>query len=75
MVAAVRDTICEAFCKHCGAEYILTVNKSDMYDWYSGSLPIQQALHYLSASERELILSGTCGDCFDKMFPPLDSDE
>lgn len=75
MVAAVRDTICEAFCKHCGTEYILTVNKSDMYDWYNGMLPIQQALPYLSASERELLLSGTCGDCFDKMFPPLDNDE
>ncbi len=76
MVCAVRDTICDAFCKHCGRQFVLTFDKSDMYDWLSGSLPIQNALPYLSANERELLLSGTCGDCFDKMFPPdLDNGE
>jgi len=76
MVAAVYDTLCDAFCKHCGRQFVLTLNKSDMYDWLSGSLPIQSALPYLSANERELLLSGTCGECFDEMFPPdLDNDE
>jgi|SanBayMetagenome_1026888.scaffolds.fasta_scaffold09717_3 L-lysine 2,3-aminomutase len=76
MVALAYDTLCDAFCKHCGRQFYLTFNKSDMYDWLSGSLPIQSALPYLSANERELLLSGTCGECFDKMFPPdLDNDE
>lgn len=75
MVAAVYDTICDAFCVHCGRQFVLTFDKSDMYDWWSGSKAIQNALPYLSDNERELLLSGTCGDCFDKIFPPLDSDE
>lgn len=76
MVAAVRDTICDAFCNRCDRHFVLTFDKQDMYDWLSGSMPVQHALPYLSANERELLLSGTCGDCFDKMFPPdLDNDE
>ena len=34
----------------------------------SGEL-IQDALPYLSASEREMLISGTCDDCWQKMFP------
>ena len=52
MVCAVRDTICDAFCNHCGRHFVLTFDKGDMYDWLSGSLPIQNALPYLSANER-----------------------
>ena len=76
MVCAVRDTICDAFCVYCGRQFVLTFDKSDMYDWIHGYFAIQDALHYLSINERELLMSGTCGDCFDKMFPPsLDSDD
>lgn len=76
MVAAVYDTSCNAFCKKCGREFVVMFNNDDMIDWLSGSLPIQSALPYLSANERELLLSGICGQCFDEMFPPdLDNDE
>ena len=74
MVASTYNTVCDVFCKHCGACYALNFNSSDMYDWLSGTLPIQDALYYLSQNERELLLSGTCGDCFDKIFA-LDNDE
>ena len=43
------------------------VNLHDMGRWQNGSL-IQDAMPYLSADERELLISGTCGTCFDKMF-------
>jgi hypothetical protein len=76
MVAAVYDWPIEVQCRICGVEYVTTVNSDDFRDWYNGISPIQNAFHYLSASERELILSETCGKCFDKMFPPdLDNDE
>lgn len=75
MVALTYDTTCDAFCNICGNDYIISFNRQDMNDWLSGSLPIQDALSYLSAAERELLISGTCGPCFDKMFPPLDNDE
>jgi L-lysine 2,3-aminomutase len=76
MVAAIYDTSCDVFCQHCGRQFVLMFNESDMYDWVNGYFAIQDALHYLSMNERELLLSGTCGDCFDKMFPPsLDNDD
>jgi hypothetical protein len=50
-------------------------NREDMVDWLSGSLPIQDAMPYLTIGERELLISGTCNDCFDILFPSLDNDE
>lgn len=75
MVALVYDTSCDAFCNICGKSYVISFNRQDMIDWLSGSLPIQDALPYLTAGERELLISGTCGPCFDILFPPLDNDE
>ena len=43
------------------------VNGQDVVDWKGGKY-IQDAMPYLSADERELLISGTCGTCFDKMF-------
>jgi hypothetical protein len=45
-----------------------------MVDWLSGSLPIQDAMPYLTDGERELFLSYTCNDCFNNLFG-LDNDE
>jgi hypothetical protein len=75
MVCAVRDLPVDIQCHSCGVWYNILVNRYDLHDWTSGSLSIQDALSYLSPSERELLLSQTCGGCFDKIFPPLDSDE
>ena len=76
MVCAVRDLPVDIECHICNRWYNILVNTDDLLDWTSGSLPIQHALDYLSASEREMFLSQTCGDCFDKMFPAnLDNDE
>jgi hypothetical protein len=35
--------------------------------WKEGML-IQDAMPELSADERQLLISGTCGKCWDKMF-------
>jgi len=72
MVAAVenRNDVAEVGCRMCDAVYALVYNREDMLDWLSGSEFIQDALPYLSDSERELLISHTCGNCFDKLFPP-----
>ena len=76
MVCAVRDLPVDIQCHMCRGWYNVLVNTDDLLDWTSGSLPIQDALGYLSSNERELLISQTCGDCFDKLFPPdLDNDE
>ena len=77
MVAAVenRSFILDAQCWRCGSTTLIILNKEDLVDWMSGSGPIEKILHYLSANERELLISNTCGSCFDSLFEPLDNDD
>ena len=51
------------------------MNPIDIIKWRTLGVHLQNAFPYLSASERELIKSGTCGKCWDKMFPEEDEDE
>lgn len=75
MVASTYDSIYDVRCNYCKRVYVISCNRDDLYDWLSGYSHIQDILNYLTAGERELLLSGTCGECFDKMFPPLDNGE
>ena len=63
----LTDDAIKTRCRVCGVTHTLMVNLHDMGRWQNGSL-IQDAMPYLSADERELLISGTCGTCFDKMF-------
>ena len=67
MVALHRNDMVQATCRQCEVSVELFVNRQDMVDWTGGKY-IQDAMPYLSVSEREILISGTCGDCFDKMF-------
>lgn len=70
-----RTSIADIPCVYCGQITIVFYNKEDMNNWLSGSLPIQDAMPYMTAGERELFISGVCGPCFDFLFPPLDEHE
>jgi hypothetical protein len=61
-------------CRSCGREFTLTVRKAGYEEWRAGTL-IQRALPELSADQRELLISGICGTCFDAMFRDDDGDE
>ena len=68
MVAATNRTDCVSrICRSCSESISLMVNGQDVVDWQGGKY-IQDAMPYLSVDERELLISGTCGSCFDKMF-------
>ena len=54
-------------CNSCQKSYDLMVNYKDVEAWMNGKY-IQDAMPYLSADERELFISRTCGPCFDEMF-------
>lgn len=55
-------------CRKCGELFIIKkVDHQDYKDWCSG-IKIQEALSGLSNSERELLVSQTCGECWNKMF-------
>ena len=77
MVAfANADNVVEIRCAMCGTSYAIMYNSQDMMDWLSGQGFIQDLMPYLSDAERELLISRTCGACFDKLFPaPIDNEE
>jgi hypothetical protein len=53
----------------------MLVNPKDLSDWKSEKKYIQDAMPYLSDSEREILISKTCGECFDKIFPQENTEE
>lgn len=54
-------------CIQCGKQVEVEVNKEDLKKYQEG-MHIQDAFPYLTAGEREVFISGICGECFDKMF-------
>jgi hypothetical protein len=54
-------------CPFCGKGNFVEVNEDDYDDWCDGTLA-QVAFPYLSANEREALISGICPTCWDKMF-------
>jgi hypothetical protein len=54
-------------CVKCKNVHILLVNSEDLQQWKDGEL-IQDAMPYLSADEREILISNICGLCFEQMF-------
>ena len=54
-------------CIKCADPQHITVGNADLDSWQNGAL-IQDAMPYLSADEREILISGICGECFDNMF-------
>ncbi len=55
-------------CRICGKVYIVTVEKEDYEKYKSGEGYIQDIFPYLSAADRELLISQTCDECWHKMF-------
>lgn len=62
----VVTLVVDCFC--CDLEFPIDVKASDIVKYQEG-VHIQVAFPYLTSAERELLISGTCGPCFDKMFP------
>ena len=57
----------ECMCDHC--EYIedILVNEADYDAWHNGVF-IQDAFPYLTAGQRELMISNTCDTCWKEFF-------
>ncbi len=54
-------------CICCKDKVIFEVDESDYQDWLNGK-HAQNSFPYLSVNEREILISGICGKCFDKMM-------
>lgn len=55
-------------CRICGKVYIVTVEKEDYEKYKSGEGYIQDIFPYLSAADRELLISQTCDECWHEIF-------
>ncbi|WP_211746380.1 hypothetical protein [Paenibacillus sp. Marseille-Q4541] len=63
----MRDTQLTVNCFSCKQDQAVKVNEKDLENYNNGA-HAQHVFPYLSADERELLISGICGCCFDKMF-------
>lgn len=54
-------------CRHCKEVFTLEVEPQDYNAWVTGTL-IQKAMPYLSRGDRELLITGLCGDCFNAVY-------
>ena len=54
-------------CPACKAAWTLSVPRAGFLTWKAGTL-IQDALPGLPPANRELLISGTCGQCFSALF-------
>lgn len=63
----VRDATLHKHCRECDEVLLIPVNKEDYFAWQDKVL-IQEAMPYLDADTRELLISGICGLCFDKLW-------
>jgi hypothetical protein len=54
-------------CLSCGYKETIGVTHGQYFQWAYGEM-IQNAFPELTPDQRELILTGTCGKCFDEMF-------
>lgn len=59
-------------CPHCGETTIIYMRTKDWEEFKSGSGSIQEIFPYLSNGLREMLLSGMCEKCFDRIFAEED---
>jgi hypothetical protein len=58
-------------CKQCDKSFKIRVPVEGFLRWVGGEL-IQNALPNLSSEKRELLISHTCPDCWEQLFPEED---
>ena len=61
-------------CPYCHKKYIVNVEEQDYSDWTYKRLA-QECFPYLSSAERELLISGTCKECWNKMFKSFEEND
>ena len=54
-------------CIVCGEQFVTHMDKPRFERWQNGE-HIQDVFPELSVDERELLISGICGNCFNEMF-------
>lgn len=55
-------------CIHCGTVHILNMSEPDYYRWQVENQYVQDVFPHLNIDTRETAISGTCKECWDKIF-------
>ena len=71
---AILDCTVITCCPFCHKAHEIAVNEMDYLDWQDGKLA-QDAFPYLSASDREMLISGICDSCWLGMFGTGEEEE
>jgi hypothetical protein len=62
-----KETTIVTRCPICGHANFIETNEADYWDWQDGTL-VQDAFPYLSADEREMLISGICPTCWEDVL-------
>jgi|32_taG_2_1085360.scaffolds.fasta_scaffold96431_2 hypothetical protein len=58
-------------CNYCSQIYTVSnIKPKDFQSWSNGEGFIQDIMPYLSVSDRELLISRTCDNCWNTMYEP-----
>ena len=63
----MKDVILTMKCPFCGREHEVDVNEQDFVNYLAGDFA-QEAFPYLSATQREQIISHICPKCQEEVF-------
>ena len=55
-------------CPECHKVHQITVEKQDYFNWLQRKGSVQTIFHYLTPSERELLISGICDTCWNNLM-------
>lgn len=55
-------------CRHCRESYIVPISKQEYLNWIKKGTFVQKEFPKLDPNERELLISQTCGNCWNKIF-------
>lgn len=71
-----RNVILSVECNLCGKTYAVYVTEESYNEYCSPNRRyVQDIFPYLSADERELLISHTCSECWNKMFGSDEDEE
>ena len=60
-------------CKECQDVHLISVTNAQLEARGAGGM-VHEVFPNLSAGQRELLVSGTCGDCFDVLYAEFEDD-
>lgn len=60
-------------CVLCKKQQTIVVDAKSYLRYCNGTALIQEALPMLSAGQREMLISGTCPECFDNLCAEIDN--